>query len=44
MKKKEAKMYSKGKGKTSPVQARTGLEVSRKMRFPDFMEIGTWRL
>jgi hypothetical protein len=31
----------KGKGKAIPLQAWTGPEVSRKLRLPDFMTIGT---
>jgi len=31
------------KGKTIPLQAWTGLEVSRKLRLPDFKTIGTLR-
>jgi len=29
--------HSKGKGKAVPLQAWSGLEASRKLRFPDFM-------
>jgi hypothetical protein len=32
---------SKGKGKSIPLQAWTGPEGSRSLRFPDFMTIGT---
>jgi len=32
-----------GKGKTIPVQSWTGTNVSRRLRLPDFMTIGTWR-
>jgi len=31
----------KGKGKTIPLQARTGPEGSRRLRLPDFMTFGT---
>ena len=31
------------KGKAIPLQAWTGPEVSRRLRFPDFKTIGTWR-
>jgi len=31
----------KGKGKAIPLQAWTGLEVSRRLGFPDFKAIGT---
>jgi len=31
------------KGKTIPLQAWTGPEGSRRLRFPDFKTIGTWR-
>ena len=30
-------MYGEGKGKSVPLQAWSGLEGSRKLRFPDFM-------
>jgi hypothetical protein len=30
-----------GKGKELPLQALTGLEVSRRLRLPDFKTIGT---
>ena len=30
-------MLSKGKGKAVPLQARSGPEGSRKLRFPDFV-------
>jgi len=30
-------IIGKGKGKSVPLQAWTGPEVSRKLRFPDFM-------
>jgi hypothetical protein len=30
-------MHGKGKGKAVPLQAWSGPEVSRKLRFPDFM-------
>ena len=33
----------KGIGKAIPLQARTGPEGSRRLRFPDFKTIGTWR-
>ena len=32
-----------GKGKTIPLQAWTGPEVSRRLRLPDFKTIGTWK-
>jgi len=32
---------SKGKGKAIPLQAWTGSDGSRKLRFPDFKAIGT---
>jgi hypothetical protein len=32
---------SKGKGKAIPLEAWTGPEVSRSLRFPDFITIGT---
>ena len=35
---------SKGKGTAIPLQAQTGPEGSRKLRFPDFKTIGTWKL
>ena len=31
------KLYKEGKGKAVPLQARSGPEGSRKLRFPDFM-------
>jgi len=31
------KIYSKGKGKAVPLQAWTGPEGTRKLRFPDFV-------
>jgi hypothetical protein len=31
----------KGKGKATPLQAWTGLEGSRRLRFPDLKIIGT---
>ena len=31
----------KGKGKAIPVQAWTGLEVSRRLRLPDVQTVGT---
>jgi len=31
------------KGKAIPLQAWTGPEGSRRLRFPDFKTIGTWR-
>ena len=34
----------KVKGKANPLQAWTGPEGSRRLRFPDFKTIGTWRL
>ena len=34
----------KGKGKAIPLQAETGPEGSRRLRFPDFKTIGTGRL
>ena len=33
--------YSKGKGKAIPLQAWTGPDGSRRLRFPDFKTIGT---
>jgi len=33
--------YDKGKGKAVPLQAWTGAEVYRRLRFPDFKTIGT---
>jgi hypothetical protein len=33
--------FTKGKGKAIPLQAWTGPEGSRKLRFPDFKTIGT---
>jgi len=33
----ENTVKGKGKGKAVPLQAWSGLEVSRKLRFPDFM-------
>ena len=33
----------KGKGKAIPLQAWTGPECSRKLRFPDFKPMGAWR-
>ena len=33
----EATLFIKGKGKADPLQAWTGSEVSRKLRFPDFV-------
>jgi len=30
-------LFIKGKGKAVPLQARSGLEGSRKLRFPDFV-------
>jgi len=35
--------HLKGKGKAIPVQAWTGAEGSRILRFPDFKRISTWR-
>ena len=32
-----------GKGKAIPLQAWTGPEGSRRLRFPDFKTVGTWR-
>ena len=32
-----------GKGKAIPLQAWTGPDGSRRLRFPDFKTIGTWR-
>jgi hypothetical protein len=37
-------MEGRGKGKAIPLQAWTGPEGSRRMRLPDFMTVGTWRL
>ena len=34
---------NKFKGKSIPLQAWTGSEVSRSLRLPDFKTIGTWR-
>jgi len=34
---------SKGKGKVIPLQAWTGPEGSRRLRFPDFKTVGTRR-
>jgi hypothetical protein len=34
-------MTGKGKGRAIPVQAWTGLEVSRTLRLQDFMTVGT---
>jgi len=34
-------MWEISKGKTIPLQAWTGLEVSRRLRLPDFKTIGT---
>ena len=34
---KSRNIYSKGKGKSVPLQAWSGPEGSRKLRFPDFM-------
>jgi len=31
------------KGEAIPVQAWTGPEGSRSLRFPDFMKIGAWK-
>jgi hypothetical protein len=36
--------YSKGKGKAIPLQAWTGPEDSRRLRFPDFKTVDTQRL
>ena len=33
--------YRKGKSKTIPFQAWTGLEASRRLRLPDFKSFGT---
>jgi hypothetical protein len=33
----------KGKGNAIPLQALTGPEGSRRLRFPDFKTVGTWR-
>jgi len=35
-------MIIKGKGKAVPLQAWTGPEGSRKLRFPDFVTTGWW--
>jgi hypothetical protein len=37
----KGKGKDKGKGKAIPLQALTGPEGSRRMRFPDFKNIGT---
>ena len=34
-------LCGKGKGEAIPLQAWTGSEVSRRLRLPDFMTIGT---
>jgi len=31
------------KGKAKPLQAGTGPQGSRTLRFPDFKTVGTWR-
>jgi len=36
-------IFGKGKGKAIPLQAWTGPEDSRRLRFPHFKTIGTWR-
>jgi len=41
MHERKIKGKSKGKGKTIPLQAWTGPEGSRMLRFPDFKTIGT---
>jgi hypothetical protein len=35
--------YVKKKGKATPLEALTGPEGSRRLRFPDFKTIGKWR-
>ena len=35
--------YTKCKGKSIPLQAWTGLEVSRRLRLPEFKTVGTGR-
>jgi hypothetical protein len=42
LKKKAANYYSKGERNANSVQARTGLEGSRRLKYPDFIIIGTW--
>jgi hypothetical protein len=37
----KGKRKGKGKGKAIPLQAWTGSEGSRRLRFPDFKTIGT---
>jgi hypothetical protein len=37
----KSKLRGKSKGKAIPLQAYTGLENSRRLRFPDFKTIGT---
>jgi len=39
-----AKLKKQIKGKSIPLQAETGPEGSRRLRFPDFKAIGTGRL
>jgi hypothetical protein len=34
-------MYVKGKGKAIPIQAKTGVEGSRRVRLPDIKTIST---
>jgi hypothetical protein len=36
-------LEGKKKVKAIPAQARTGPEVSRKLKLPDFKKISTWR-
>jgi len=36
-------VYLKAKGKAIPLQAWTGPEDSRRLRFPDFKTFSTWR-
>jgi hypothetical protein len=38
---KDGVVYSKIEGKVIPVQAGTGPEVSKRLRIPDFMTLGT---
>ena len=39
----KSKGKGKGKGKVIPLQAWTGHEGSRRLRFPDFKTVGTLR-
>jgi len=36
-------LYIHCKGQATPLQAWTGPQDSRRLRFPDFKTIGTWR-